>query len=314
MVSVIECGGIGSFGIADALADHQRADQRGDAGVDVHHRAAGEVDRAEAQKISAAIVASADRGSGRPRTRPCARSGSRRRSPRARRTGARAENLMRSAKAPTMSAGVMQAKVIWKTTKASSGMTTPAENVSTTRAGRHAGEEHLRQAADIAVQRAAVGEGEAVAVDHPDHHHEAGDGEDLHQHREHVLGAHEAAVEQRQAGDGHQQHERGRDRASRRCCRDRAPGSGRRPRCGGFCSRRGCVLREGRHDQGGQHGGRRKRSSCEAAHLVLHRSIAQRREPVSPALAAVRYKGRANPSEAAWPPGYAVHLHKISSG
>ena len=31
---------------ADALADQQRADQAGDAGVDVHHGAAGEVDRA----------------------------------------------------------------------------------------------------------------------------------------------------------------------------------------------------------------------------------------------------------------------------
>ena len=31
---------------ADPLADHQRADERGDAGVDVHHRAAGEVERA----------------------------------------------------------------------------------------------------------------------------------------------------------------------------------------------------------------------------------------------------------------------------
>ncbi len=32
------------------------------------------------------------------------------------------QNLMRSANAPTISAGVMQAKVIWKTMKAYSGM------------------------------------------------------------------------------------------------------------------------------------------------------------------------------------------------
>ena len=32
--------------VADALADHVGADQAGDAGVDVHHRAAGEVERA----------------------------------------------------------------------------------------------------------------------------------------------------------------------------------------------------------------------------------------------------------------------------
>ena len=41
-----------------------------------------------------------------------------------------AENLTRSAKAPTIRAGVMQAKVIWKTTKVSSGMATPFEKVS----------------------------------------------------------------------------------------------------------------------------------------------------------------------------------------
>jgi len=31
--------------VADALADHDRADQRGHRGVDVHHGAAGEVER-----------------------------------------------------------------------------------------------------------------------------------------------------------------------------------------------------------------------------------------------------------------------------
>ena len=41
-----------------------------------------------------------------------------------------AENFMRSAKAPTMRAGVMQAKVIWKMTKASSGMLVSFEKVA----------------------------------------------------------------------------------------------------------------------------------------------------------------------------------------
>ena len=38
--------------VADALADDQRADQTGDAGIDVHHRAAGEVERARAWRAS----------------------------------------------------------------------------------------------------------------------------------------------------------------------------------------------------------------------------------------------------------------------
>ena len=78
------------------------------------------------------------------------------------------------------------------------------------RARRHAAQERLRQPADPVVELAAVGEREAVAVEHPDHAHEADDGEHLHQHADGVLGAHEAAVEQRQARDGHQQDQHGR--------------------------------------------------------------------------------------------------------
>ena len=48
MVMVSECGGIRLLAVADALADDQRADEAGDAGVDVHDRAAGEVERAGA--------------------------------------------------------------------------------------------------------------------------------------------------------------------------------------------------------------------------------------------------------------------------
>src|SRR5690606_37893934 len=46
-----------------------------------------------------------------------------------------AENFMRSAKPPTISAGVMQAKVIWKQTNTSSGITTPLEKVPVVASG-----------------------------------------------------------------------------------------------------------------------------------------------------------------------------------
>ncbi|MHC2482419.1 hypothetical protein ACVIKP_004210 [Rhizobium leguminosarum] len=75
----------------------------------------------------------------------------------------------------------------------------------------NAGQERLGEAADEAVQRAAVGEGERIAIGHPDQRHDGRDHEDLHQHREHVLGADETAVEKRKAGDGHQKDERRRD-------------------------------------------------------------------------------------------------------
>ena len=41
-----------------------------------------------------------------------------------------AENLIRSAKPPTMSAGVIAAKVIWKQMKTYSGISTPSEKVA----------------------------------------------------------------------------------------------------------------------------------------------------------------------------------------
>ena len=85
------------------------------------------------------------------------------------------------------------------------------------------------EAIEAADEGVALGEGQAVAVDQPQHHdHREGD-HDLHQHRQHVLAAHQAAVEEGQAGDGHhddqqrrQQHpggvalvERGRRRRGR---------------------------------------------------------------------------------------------------
>ena len=69
------------------------------------------------------------------------------------------------------------------------------------------GEEGLREATD---ERAAS-KGDAVAVDHPDQRDDADGVEDVRQNRQHVLRADEAAVEQREAGNGHQQHEHGGD-------------------------------------------------------------------------------------------------------
>ncbi|KWV88471.1 hypothetical protein PFLmoz3_01366 [Pseudomonas fluorescens] len=52
-------------------------------------------------------------------------------------------------------------------------------------------------------------ERDAVAVDNPQDADQASDGEALHHHRQNILGADHAAVEQRQARDGHEQHQRG---------------------------------------------------------------------------------------------------------
>ena len=68
----------------------------------------------------------------------------------------------------------------------------------------HAVEEEAVQAADEA---AAAGEGQAVADDHPEHRHQAGDAEALRHGVEQVHLAHHAGVEQRQAGNRHHQHQ-----------------------------------------------------------------------------------------------------------
>ena len=52
MVMTSECGGHRLARVADALAQHQGADEAGDPGVDVDHRAASEVERAELVEVA----------------------------------------------------------------------------------------------------------------------------------------------------------------------------------------------------------------------------------------------------------------------
>ena len=51
---------------------------------------------------------------------------------------------------------------------------------------------------------------QAVTVQRPQHGDQRRDGETLHHDREHVLGPHHAGVKQRQARDGHKQHQNSR--------------------------------------------------------------------------------------------------------
>ena len=65
------------------------------------------------------------------------------------------------------------------------------------------------QAAESADDRVTLGERQRISVDAPQHGDQREAHEHLHQHRQHVLGAHQAAVEQPQRRHRHQQHERG---------------------------------------------------------------------------------------------------------
>ena len=71
----------------------------------------------------------------------------------------------------------------------------------------HAAQKHVLQAADEAV---AMAEGQRVAHQGPEDGDQPHHGEALHHGGQDVFAAHQAAIEKRQAGPGHQQHQRGR--------------------------------------------------------------------------------------------------------
>ena len=74
------------------------------------------------------------------------------------------------------------------------------------RVGGDPGEPHHAQVADVVV---ALAEREAVADQHPQHADCACGDHALHQHRQDVLRANEATVEESEPRQGHEQHERG---------------------------------------------------------------------------------------------------------
>ena len=115
------------------------------------------------------------------------------------------------------------------------------------RVGVHALQEGLTEAADVGDHAAArVAEGDRIAVENPENAHHGDDRHDLREHRQHVLGADQTAVEQREAGNGHHQNEqRG----------DKHP------------SRVALV----RHGSGGGSGGRRRRGVLGVGHASHER-------------------------------------------
>ncbi len=179
----------GFLAVADALAHHQRSHQTSDTGVDVHHGAASVVKHAVAAEEAATPHHVSDRGvhgqqpdahepqQGRELHAVCKRSNDQRR-------GDDGEGHLE-------------------------GHIGRLRNGRRQRVGRiqaHAAQEESAQSADEPIARR---ERQAVADDHPQHGHQTGDGEALHQRGEHVFLAHHAAIEQRQTGNGHHQHQRG---------------------------------------------------------------------------------------------------------
>ncbi|MCY1287001.1 hypothetical protein D9M70_359840 [compost metagenome] len=183
--------------VALALAQHQAAHQAGDTGVDVHHGAAGEVQHAPVphQGAVAAPHHVGDRriDQGEPDGHEDQHGG----------------------EFHALGEGTDDQR------RGDDGEGHLEGDEHAFREGRdqavdtHAAEEDLGETAhegaevDDALLHAGGVEGETVAVDHPQYADQACDGEALHHHRENVLGPNHAAVEQCQAGNGHEQHQRG---------------------------------------------------------------------------------------------------------
>jgi len=100
------------------------------------------------------------------------------------------------------------------------------------------------QPVKAADERIALGERQRIAVDRPKHGNQRENAEHLHQDGQHVLAAHQAAVEQRQARDGHHDDQQRRHQHPggialvRHGCRDGS--NGYRFGGNGGCGSRGC--------------------------------------------------------------------------
>ncbi len=183
------------LGVTLALADDQCCDQAGDAGIDVHHGAAGEVEdvpipeqRAIARPRHVADRQVDDREPDR---------GEQHHRPEAHAFGKGSDDQRRR--------------------DDGEGELEQHEDQGRNRPGhalrRNARQADMSEATDEGAHRHHAGlhagrvEGQTVAVDDPQDRHQGGDPKAGHQHREHVLGPHQAPVEQGQAGQSHEQHQ-----------------------------------------------------------------------------------------------------------
>ncbi len=230
------CGRHRLLAVADPLAEHECADQRGDAGVDVHHGAAGKIDGTPLEGKTGVVLHGGQcrLGSGlgfAGRLRDLFGSIA---------DGVRAGPVPDHVRHGEVDEGHPQGNeqhqggelhALGKTADNQCGgdagkghLEADVDKLRNDDAvrerGRHrvgcdAHQEGLRQAADEAIE-GARSKGQAVAVDHPDQYHHADDCEHLHQHRYDVLGAHQTRIEQGEAGDRHQEHQHARNHHPRR--------------------------------------------------------------------------------------------------
>ena len=196
--------------VARALADHEAADQAGDARIDVHHGAARKVERALAPQIAMVV----GQAGGEVRARPVP-DHVRHRIIDQDRPGDDEEDQRRElhplGKGADDQRGRDHREGHLEDDEGRLGQIDAVREGRGEGVGVDALHQRLGEAADEQVERAAIGEGHRIADGDPEQPGDADDGEHLHQYREHVLGAHQAAIEERQARHRHHQHQRGGD-------------------------------------------------------------------------------------------------------
>ena len=214
--------------VAGATTDHDRADQAGDAGIDVHHGAAREVDGAPGEDQSGVGIDRVELGLqlrlvgvGRSSQRLGGFGDRVRAGPvpdhvRDREVDEgypeRDEQRHRGELHALRERADDQRRRDRRERHLEADVDDLGERDADREGGRRrlAGDAFEEQLVEAADDRRAAGEGEAVAVDHPDQHHDADRVEDMGEHRQRVLRTNKAGIEQREARDRHQQDEDGR--------------------------------------------------------------------------------------------------------
>ena len=208
--------GHGFFAVTNALAQHVSTDQTGHSGVDVHDGAAGKVQRARLPDVAGFGVHGIHHFfacvSVRAHPEPdhvsdrCVAEGEP--DHHEHQYGGELHALRKSADdqcaSDTCKRGLEGGKDDLRNDHAlaeSGGIGESARRVVPD-TGHH-------QAVKAAKEGIALGEGQAVTVDEPQHHDHRERDHDLHQHGQHVFAAHQAAVEKSQAGNGHEDDQNG---------------------------------------------------------------------------------------------------------
>lgn len=176
------------FTEAGAFAEQIGADQPGAGGVDVHHGAAGEVQRAVGSQIATAPHHVRDRQvrQGEPQDREDQHR--------------REANAFGEAPHHQRHGNAGEG-----------GLESDVDHLADAAGDAVDADAFQHRRLESAEHRIAFAERQAVAIQHPQHADQReGDG-DLRQHRQHVFAAQQAAVKQRDAGQRHEQHQRGAD-------------------------------------------------------------------------------------------------------